>query len=702
MFLIAVLILLSFFQKAGVVGKGFMSGATFLIGRVVFVTPILFLSIGLIFFTSEKRTKRGLGFLAVLLLILGLSGILGALSSEPSELFPHGAGGLMGSFTSNALGKLIGYWGALVSFLCLVVVGSLALFYLFWPYEESLWKKISDLKAERKGRSKKKAEEERERKSITERAQEKAKEQKERFEEGISKIKKKKGGKKETEVETKPIFEKSEEGEEKEKKPKPPQVKFKKPPLKLLAKEEGNPDSGNISNNSAIIKRTLKNFDIEVEMSEVNVGPTVTQYTLKPAQGIKLSKIESLNKDLALALARHPIRIEAPIPGRSLVGVEVPNEVRARVRLKDLVSSSDFKDDSPLNLALGKDVSGDAFYADLARMPHLLIAGSTGSGKTVCLNSIMMSLLYQNSPITLRIVVVDPKRVEFPVYEDLPHLLGDIIFQPDQAVRTLKWLVSEMERRFDVLSGAKAKDIYSYNEENDEPLPYIVLIIDELADLMAAKGSEVEEAIVRLAQMARAVGIHLVVATQRPSVEVVTGLIKANITSRIAFQVASQVDSRTVLDMSGAEKLLGSGDLLFISSRHPKPKRVQGAYISREEINEVVKWVIENQTREAEVEKEDELSKELEQKLEQDKGRTLPGEDDELYDKAKKIIIRNQKASASFLQRRMRVGYARAARLIDALEKEGVVGPSRGSKPREVFMSKEESELDFDNEGYED
>ena len=450
------------------------------------------------------------------------------------------------------------------------------------------------------------------------------------------------------------------------------------------------PSAGDIRINSAIIKRTLQNFDIQVEMSEVNIGPTVTQYTLKPAEGVKLSKITTLSSDLSLALAAHPIRIEAPIPGRPLVGIELPNRVRTTVRLRNLLEHPNFQNSAAnLTLALGRDVAANPIFADLGRMPHLLVAGSTGTGKTICLNSVILSLLYQNSPETLRLILIDPKRVEFHIYNDLPHLLTPVIQDAQKSVNVLKWIVSEMERRFDVLSSVHARDIGSYNEmmqkEGSPILPYIVLVVDELADLMATRGREIEAGIVRLAQMARAVGIHLIVATQRPSVEVITGLIKANITSRITFQVASQVDSRTVLDMAGAEKLLGSGDMLFASAEASKARRIQGAYISDKEIKKVVKYIKDQAlgTEEPTIE----ITKDLEKTLEGGNGSDfMSGPGDPLFEEAKKMVIEAKKASASLLQRRLRVGYARAARLIDMLEENGIVGPGEGAKPREILI----------------
>ncbi len=477
---------------------------------------------------------------------------------------------------------------------------------------------------------------------------------------------------------------------------------FKLPPIELLEKETGKPSSGDIVANANIIKRTLQNFGIEVEMGEVNVGPSVTQFTLKPAEGVKLAKIMALNNDLSLALAAHPIRIEAPIPGRSLVGIEIPNKGFSLVRLKNLLESSELqKVQGNLKLTLGRDVSGSPVIANLAKMPHLLIAGSTGSGKTISLNIIILSLLYQNPPSLLKFILIDPKRVEFPVFSDIPHLLAPVVVDTQKTVNALKWSVSEMERRFELLASVKARDIGAFNSSKkivDEhgPLPYIVIVIDELADLMASRGKDIEALVVRLAQMARAVGIHLVLATQRPSVEVITGLIKANITSRIAFQVASQVDSRTVLDMSGAEKLLGNGDMLYLSGDASKPRRVQGAYITDKEVRRVADYLREEGIKIKDAEpSESTVSINPEVNISEkmtplDFEDTTNATDDELYEEAHALVIQAQKASSSLLQRRLRVGYARAARLMDMLEENGVIGPGEGAKPRDVYIGREE------------
>jgi len=467
---------------------------------------------------------------------------------------------------------------------------------------------------------------------------------------------------------------------------------YKFPPVDLLESDTGEPTSGDIKTNANIIKRTFQNFGIEVEMSEVNIGPTVTQYTFRPAQGIKLSKITTLGNDLSLALAAHPIRIEAPIPGRSLVGIELPNKAMMKVRLKNLIEQPDFaQNQKMLTIALGRDVAGMPVYAGLEKMPHLLVAGATGTGKTICLNSIITSLLYRQAPNFLKLILLDPKRVEFPVYNGLPHLLTPVIVDQDKMVNALRWAVSEMERRFDVLSAQQTRDIIAYNKkfidgELEEPLPYIVIVVDELADLMASHGRDVEATIVRLAQMSRAVGIHLILATQRPSVEVITGLIKANITSRIAFQVASQIDSRTILDGSGADKLLGNGDLLFLSGDVAKPRRVQGTFVSDKEVKKVVDFLSKQNIAQFSEDITQARSSSGQVANWNSSGTETAGPDDDLYNQAKELVIQSGKASASLLQRRLRVGYARAARLLDMLEENSIIGPGDGAKPRDVLV----------------
>ena len=470
------------------------------------------------------------------------------------------------------------------------------------------------------------------------------------------------------------------------------------PPLNLLEEDRETPSSGDTKAYSNIIKRTLETFGLSVEMAEINVGPTVTQYTLKPAQGVKLSKITSLQNDLALALAAHPIRIEAPIPGRSLVGIEIPNKSVARVRIRNILAEKTFfEHPSSLLFSLGRDVTGGAVFANLARMPHLLIAGATGSGKSVALHIIINSLLYRNSPRTLRFLIIDPKRVEMSAYKDLPHLLAPVVIEREKAIQSLRWAVKEMERRYEVLSEAGSRDIDGYNSQiinsGDDAslvLPYLVIVIDELADLMMSFPREVEGSVVRLAQMSLAVGIHLIISTQRPSVEVITGLIKANITSRIALQVATQIDSRTILDMSGAEKLLGNGDMLYLAGDTSKPRRIQGAFVSDEEVRRVVDYWKTSAKK-----MKDEIGEQINFEEQKNQGEInfddMSGEfDDELFEDARDVVVKAGKASTSLLQRRLRVGYARAARLIDLLEEQGIVGPGEGAKPRRILVGKEE------------
>lgn len=466
-------------------------------------------------------------------------------------------------------------------------------------------------------------------------------------------------------------------------------------PLDLLSGNRGKPTSGDVEHNKEIIIKTFHNFGIELELGPVSIGPTVTQYSFRPASGVKLSQIVSLQNDIALALAAHPIRIEAPIPGKSLVGIEVPNVKAAQVGLRELFEAEEFKQrKSNLTLAFGRDVSGKAFTGDIGNMPHMLIAGATGSGKSVCMNTVLISLLYQNGPDDLKIILVDPKRVEFTMYNEIPHLLTPVITDVQKTINALQWTVNEMDRRYEVLAHAKRRDIAGYNAASpDSTMPYIVFVIDELADLMATAPREVEAAIVRLAQMARAVGIHLVLATQRPSVDVITGLIKANITTRCAFATASLVDSRTIIDMSGAEKLLGRGDMLYMSTDSPKPRRLQGAYVSEEEVNHVVTYLKDKAKPDYDTEVvERQTSSALPQAF------TDGDQDDELLPDAKKIIINSQKASASLLQRRLRVGYARAARLLDILEEQGFIGPADGAKPREILAGAEALLADLPND----
>jgi S-DNA-T family DNA segregation ATPase FtsK/SpoIIIE len=469
-------------------------------------------------------------------------------------------------------------------------------------------------------------------------------------------------------------------------------------PLALLNEQSGKAVAADTQTGAAKIKRTLENFGINVEMAETKVGPTVTQYTFKPAEGVKVSRIITLNNDLSLALAAHPIRIEAPIPGQSLVGVEVPNHAKAVVGLREILEDKVFINRKHnMMVALGKDVSGTAWIYDITRMPHLLVAGATNSGKSVCLNTLIISLLYQNNPEDLRFIMVDPKRVELPAYNGIPHLLTPVITDVSKTINALKWCLNEMDRRYDVLNKSGKKNIQSYNSDKpEEKIPYIIFIIDELADFMMTSGKEMEAAIIRLAQMSRAVGIHLILATQRPSVDVITGLIKANIPARIAFSVTSLVDSKTILDMSGAEKLLGQGDMLLTTAELSKPKRIQGAYVSDQEINDIINYIKE---KSGEADYLEGITDR--QKVAGVAGVGLDGthgDEDELMSEAQEIIIKAGKASTSLLQRRLSIGYGRAAKILDMLEEAGIVGASNGSKPREILISREQFE-NMQNQG---
>lgn len=464
-------------------------------------------------------------------------------------------------------------------------------------------------------------------------------------------------------------------------------------PLDLLNHKGAKPTSGDIKKNMEMIEKTLANFGIPVEMGDVSVGPTVTQYTFKPQEGVKLTRVTALHNDLSLALAAHPIRMEAPIPGKSLVGIEVPNQSVATVGLRELLESPAFRQrKGNLMMALGKDVSGHSWFADLPKMPHMLVAGATGSGKTVSLNSMIVSLLYQNSPEDLKLILIDPKRVELPVYNGIPHLLVPTITDVRKTVNALKWAIAEMERRFCTLEAAHTRDIHSFNKHSKERMPSVVIVVDELADLMAAAPSEVEAGVIRIAQMARAVGIHLVLATQRPSVDVITGLIKANIPARLAFAVASQTDSRTILDTGGADKLLGRGDMLFTSPEISKPRRLQGAFVSDDEIKRVVSFLkdeFDAPAYDVSVTEKQQVPLTI---------MSEPGSDeDPLLPDAKEVILQAGKASASLLQRRLKIGYARAARLLDLLEAAGFIGPGEGAKPREV-LAKTNTEPEEDEE----
>ena len=664
-FALGVIFVFSYFDLAGPAGRVIFRLFSFLLGIGYFLLPLLsfIIAFNYLWSINKKINFNNLSLIGALLILFSFLSLV--------EInFPQKAGWI--GYLGSLLKVPFGFWPSLAVYICLFLAGFVLIF------NTPLRLKIPFKKKEEK--------------SLTEETEEFYQEKEAIPDEKIESEKYQ--GFYQTNQETK---------KEESKKPKEevfftPAKTSKKyvfPPLSIFDIENKRPTTGDIRANANIIKRTLESFGIEVEMGEVNVGPTVTQYTLKPAEGVKLSSITALQNNLALALAAHPLRIEAPIPGKSLVGIEVPNHSVSLVKLGSLFKETDFRETAPLVFILGRDVKGEPVLADLSKMPHLLIAGATGSGKSVCIHSILSSLLFKNSPDVLRLILVDPKRVELARYNPIPHLLSPVIIENKKVLPALKWTIAEMERRYDLLSQENARDIFSYNakmlkkDKRDDFLPFIVVVIDELADLMMHYGRDLEALIVRIAQMARATGIHLIISTQRPSVEVITGLIKANITTRIAFQVASQVDSRTILDIAGAEKLLGHGDMLFLSADSSKPKRIQSAFVTDQEINGLIEFISQNKSdTEQEIDfSESNTNESSESTIDFDSyGDEM---EDDLYEEAYETVVKAQKASASLLQRKLRIGYARAARLLDMLEEKGVVGPADGAKPRQVFVKEE-------------
>jgi len=651
---------LSFFELSGPIGMLLRVLLEDFFGIGKWLVPFVCFGLAIFLFNKNEEEEyyfgTGLGIFLILLSLLGLG-----------DLFESGLTGKFG-WILGSLENIIGFFPSLIAFILLFLVGLVVDFWqIFKSYLKNRKEKFALTKPEKKGLLKIRMPEGKVERLLPN----------EEVEQILD--------------EERPViasFLKSK--------------KFKKafvdasgwefPPLDLLEVDGAKPTVGDIRINSQVIQRTLEDFGIPVEMGEVNIGPTVTQYTLKPAQGVKLSRIVALQNDLALALAAHPLRIEAPIPGKSLVGIEVPNKTPSLVRLRSLLESPAYNESpAALLFPLGRDVMGNAVMADISKLPHLLVAGATGTGKSIFIHSVITSLIYRNSPQNLRFILIDPKRVELSAYENIPYLLCPVILEGKKAIMALKWATQEMERRYDLLLSEHSRDIHSYNQKigssKEKTLPYIVIFIDELADLMSVYGKDLEAVIVRLSQMARATGIHLIVSTQRPSVEVITGLIKANITARTAFQVASQVDSRTILDTAGAEKLLGRGDSLFVSAETSKPKRIQGPMISEKESEKVVEF-LKNKGKEILGEDygyDSDLSEMLIHEAQDQEETLFDVGDDELYQEAYEVVVKVGKASASLLQRYLKVGYARAARLLDILEARSVIGPSQGAKPREVY-----------------
>jgi len=676
--ILSVIILLGFFGSAGTLGETFsgLIGKLFgAFGGYLFTLTFFYFGLILIIPTKDGKGLRISKFLGLFLFVISVPALMHLfIAPENAEEFAsYGrGGGLIGFFISNILRNGVGLFPAfLISVVSIAI--SLLLIFDFSLLQYLGFGATDDEEDDEKGKVSVNGN----RVSVFEA------------------IKRKMGGLKnknsETKAEVIEVEPSNLAGSIKQ------DSTWEYPPVEMLKDGDEAPNPGNINKNVETIQKCLETFNIKIAMSDVNVGPTVSQYTFKPNEGVKLNQIVARQTDLALALSAKSLRMEAPIPGKSSVGIEIPNKIPAKVTLKEILREKEFRGlKSKLAIALGRDVSGDPVAIDLEKMPHLLIAGSTGSGKSVCINSTICSFLFNNSPKDLRLLLVDPKRVELTNYNGIPHLLTPVITEVNNTVSALKWAVWEMERRYKMFSEQGKRNIIAYNSAPgpEGKLPYIVIVIDELADLMATSAKEVEGSIVRLAQMARATGMHLVIATQRPSVDVLTGLIKANITSRIAFSTASQVDSRTILDLSGAEKLLGNGDMLFIGNGVSKPKRIQGCFVSDAEIESLNKFLLERD----EADYDDAI---LSFRSAQSGGGNMSGDgsgEDDLYNDARETVMHAGKASASLLQRRLRVGYARAARLLDILEQQGVIGPADGAKPREILITDTGSEA-FQNRG---
>ncbi|MEK7511668.1 MAG: DNA translocase FtsK 4TM domain-containing protein [Patescibacteria group bacterium] len=578
LFVVAIIAVLSFLNLAGTAGVyiDWALGISFGWGR--FLLPLMLIGIGYVMARPKNYHTSYANLFGVILFFLSVHGLLHLrvpFSNSFELSFSGLGGGIVGYLATYPLLSYLGFWAGLIILIGLFFAGLLL---MFNASLESLFAKSNIFKYLPFGGVKVENEN-------TEDKEETAEES------TGGEAEDDKQSTKAQEVKFSPKSLLGKPVAEAQTTIKNPKIKIDLP-LSLLDDRKSKPTSGDIKLGTERIKKTLENFNIPVEMDEVQVGPTVTQYTLKPSEGIKLSRITALNNDLAMAMAAHPIRIEAPIPGKSLVGIEVPNQKPAIVRVREILESVSFKNrKTNITVALGKDVSGKCWVGDITSMPHMLVAGATGSGKSVCLNAIIMSLLYQNNPETLRLILIDPKCVEFPIYNGIPHLLTPVITDVTKTVYALRWAITEMDHRFDILSKEKKRNIASYNLTAKEKMPYLVIVVDELAALMVMAAAEVEGCIIRLTQMARAVGIHMIVATQRPSVDVITGLIKANIPCRVAFSVASLMDSRTILDTSGAEKLVGKGDMLYMTPETSKPRRLQGAYVSDDEIKRVVDFL---------------------------------------------------------------------------------------------------------------
>ena len=682
--IVASILMLSFFGLAGPVGSWVATGIRFVFGLWAFFVPWIFAVIGFAMISTMPRADYGritIGLTVLFLSSMALFHLLtGTVSLAESVDLVVERGGAVGSLLAFPLRRLIGFWGAFVVLVAVTAISSLIL-------TKATIRDVglSVLAMMRKTRA-----------IFTRRTADA----------------KPVPAPQPVEMASDPRMEKSAPPQKKAKKTGPPKSKpkeamrpvpqpvgdegYRLPPLEMLAIGEANGQNRRALEQAGYeLQQTLTQHGVDARLTRIVPGPTVTRYEVELAPGVKVSRVTGLATDIAYAMASADVRILAPIPGRSAIGIEVPNSHRDLVTLGEIMGSDIAGHTSnPLAVGLGKDVSGRSRLLHLDELPHVLIAGATGAGKSSCINSIVMSLLMRAKPEEVRMILVDPKRVELGQYNDVPHLLTKVITNPKKAADALKWAVAEMDRRYDLVADAGVRDITSYREKWDaggldeemfDRFPYIVVIVDELNDLMMVAGRAVEDSIVRIAQMARAVGIHLVLATQRPSVNVITGVIKANVPSRLAFAVASQTDSRVIIDSGGAEKLVGLGDMLVVTARDPKPERIQGAFVTEAEIHAVVDWVRQQgkaEYRDEEVFELAQAAAEVEDEFD--------GEDPELMRQAMELVVRSQLGSTSMLQRKLRIGFARAGRVMDILEMKGVVGPSEGSKAREVLMTVEE------------
>jgi len=682
-----------FTDKMGIVGKIIVQTATRNIGLGAYIFPILLLFLGIIILFNYKLPNPyhklfGISFLFIIFLIFIHLRLL-LLDNSYSLAMKGAGGGLLGYYFANSLYLYFGTKGAYLVLISLSLISALFItetsyFYIFSNLGNKIKIILNNIYNILKNVGTKI--------SKTSRRKEEPDYQEYEIDEIPKKLFKiKKAKKKVKKIEKETIFDRSYQMSKQE----PKVDKYQVPPLSLLSgshAEDKTDTKLNIEENVKTLEKTFTNFGINAKVVGVIQGPTVTRYEIHPAPGVKISKITNLSNDIALSFAVASVRIEAPIPGKNAVGIEVPNRKRINVYLKEILQSTEFQNGKyKIPIALGIDIGGKPIIADLTELPHLLIAGATGSGKSVCINNIILSILYKLSPETVKFLMIDPKRVELNIYNGIPHLLIPIITDASQAIKVLNWSISEMQKRFKIFAEAGVRNLEGYNEyvrniNNDtEPLPYIIIVIDELADLMLSSPVKAEESLCRLAQMTRATGIHLIIATQRPSVDIITGSIKVNFPSRIAFAVSTQVDSRTILDVNGAEKLLGNGDMLFSPVGASKPIRAQGAFVVEKEIRNVVSYLMKHSP-----------SPEYEQEvLEYKKSKNMlreteEEEEDELFNEAVSIIINSKQASISILQRKLRIGYTRAARLIDVMEKKGIVGPYDGRNPRKILISNEE------------